>query len=96
MDKKLIIKEIDKLKSALHEGRFETEYLIYVMINNNTQPLEAYTELGDTAKNARVNELILIHFISEDPSEPSPTKEEIIEEVTFEQYIKELKNIWKK
>jgi len=96
MDKKLIIKEIDKLKSAVHEGRIVTEYLIYVMIDGNSQPLEAYTELGDVAKNARINELILIHFVSEDPNTPEPTKEEIIEEVSFEDYIKELKRIWKK
>lgn len=96
MDKKLIIKEIDKLKSAVHADRIVSEYLIYVMIDDNSQPLEAYTELGDTAKNARVNELILIHFVTDDVNTPMPTKEEIIEEVSFEEYIKELKKIWKK
>lgn len=96
MDKKLIVKEIDKLKSAVHKDRIVTEYLIYVMIDGNTSPLEAYTELGDDAKNARINELILIHFISEDNNTPSPNKEDIIEEISFEEYIKELKLLWKK
>jgi hypothetical protein len=94
MDKKLIIKEIDKLKSAVHEDRVVTEYLIYVMIDGNSNPLEAYTELGDSAKSARINELILIHFSDDELS--GFKKEEIIEEVSFEEYIKELKRLWKK
>ena len=96
MDKKIIVKEVDKLLSALHKDRVVTEYLIYVMIDNNSQPLEAYTELGEVAKSARINELILIHFISEDPTQESPKLEDIIEEINFEQYAKELKKIWKK
>ncbi len=94
--KKIIIKEIDKLQSALHKDYVVTEFLIYVMIDGNSQPFEAYTELGDTAKNARINELILIHFISEDPSQEPLNKEEIIEEISFEEYAKDLKRIWKK
>jgi len=94
MDKKLIIKEIDKLKSAVHQDRVVTEYLIYVMIDGNSNPLEAYTELGDTAKSARVNELLLIHFSDDELN--GFDKEQIIEEVSFEEYIKELKRLWKK
>ncbi len=94
MNKKLIIKEIDKLKSAIHENRIVTEYLIYVMEDGNSQPLEAYTELGDSAKSVRVNELILINFSDDELS--GFNKEEIIEEVSFEEYIKEFKKLWKK
>jgi len=95
--KKLVIKEIDKFISTLHKDRIYTEYIIYVIIDDNIiTPLEAYTEIGESAKSARVNELILIHFISEDPTQESPKKEEIIEEISFEEYVKELKKIWKK
>lgn len=94
MNKKLIVKEIDKLKSAVHQDHVVTEYLIYVMLDGNSQPLEAYTELGETAKSARINELILIHFTDDDLV--SLKKEEIIEEINFENYMKELKKVWKK
>ena len=96
MDKKIVIKEVDKLKSALHKDHIVTEYLIYVNLNGNSQPLEAYTEYGETAKNARVNELILLNFISENMDTNPINKEDIIEEITFENYAKELKRIWKK
>jgi len=95
MEKKIVIKEIDKLKSALHKDRIVTEYVIYVIINDNhIQPLEAYTEFGEDAKKTRVNELILLHFITED-NQPI-NNEDIIEEISFEEYAKELKKIWKK
>lgn len=97
MGKKIVIKEIDKLASALHKDRIVTEYIIYVIINDNQiQPLEAYTEFGDDAKNTRVNELILLHFITEDLAQHPINKEDIIEEISFEEYTKELKKIWKK
>ena len=94
MNKKLIVKEIDKLKSAVHQDHVVTEYLMYVMLDGNSQPLEAYTELGESAKSARINELILIHFTDDDLV--SLNKEQIIEEISFENYMKELKRIWKK
>jgi hypothetical protein len=95
MNKKIVIKEVDKLLSVLHKDRIVTEYIIYVIINENTiQPLEAYTEFGEEAKKARVNELILLHFITED-NQPI-NNEDIIEEISFEDYAKELKKIWKK
>ena len=50
MDKKIVVKEIDKLKSSLHKDRIVTEYLIYLMLGDNTQPLEAYTEFGELNK----------------------------------------------
>jgi hypothetical protein len=95
MKKKIVIKEIDKLRSFLHRDRVITEYIIYVIIDENRiQPMEAYTELGEDAKKARVNELILLHFITED-NQPI-INEDIIEEISFEEYAKELKKIWKK
>lgn len=95
MNKKIVIKEIDKLLSALHKDRVVTEYIIYVIIDGNyVQPLEAYTEFGDTAKKNRVNELILLHFITEGNEQIN--NEDIIEEITFEDYAKELKKIWNK
>jgi hypothetical protein len=93
MNKKIVVKEIDKLASAVHKGRVITEYLIYVMQTpyeyTAGTPLEAYTEFGENAKNIRVNELILIHFTSEDLL--NINKDEIIETVSFEEYTKELK-----
>ncbi len=91
---KIIIKEIDKLHSSLHKNYIVSEYLIYVMVDEN-QTLEAYTELGEAAKNARINELILVHFMDED-NQGIVTKEDIIEEITFEEYSKDLKRIVKK
>lgn len=95
MSKKIVIKEIDKLASAVHKDRIVTEYIIYVVKDDNyILPLEAYTELGDSAKSARVNELILLHFTIEDSEEIN--QEIIIEEVTFEEYAKQISKKWKK
>lgn len=95
MNKKIVIKEIDKLLSALHKDRIVSEYIIYVIMDDNyIQPLEAYTEFGDDAKKTRVNELILLHFITE--NNQLINNEEIIEEINFEEYSKNLKKIWKK
>jgi hypothetical protein len=97
MEKKIVIKEIDKLASALHKDRIVTEYLIYLIINeNHIQPLEAYTEFGEDAKKIRVNELILLHFINEDIIQHPIIEADIIEEISFEEYSKELKKILKK
>ena len=89
---KIVIKEVDMLASALHKDKVVSEYLIYAMIDGSSQPLEAYTEFGDLNKNARVNEILLTHFIFENPD---VNKEDIIEEIGFEEYAKELKKIWK-
>lgn len=63
MEKKIVIKEIDKLVSVVSKERVVTEYLIYYMIGD--AKVEAYTELGDDAKKLRVNELLLKHIISD-------------------------------
>lgn len=98
MDKKIVIKEIDKLISTVYSGRIVSEYLIYVMQSpqeyTNYMPVEAYTEIGENAKNIRVNELILVHFTSEGLVDIN--KDEIIETVSFEEYTKELEETLKK
>jgi hypothetical protein len=62
MDKKIIIKTIDKLKSSVHKGREISEYLISVAMDNGKTQIEAYTELGEDAKRLRVNEILINHF----------------------------------
>jgi len=98
MNKKIVVKEIDKLASAVYKGRVITEYLIYVMQTQHEYtagtPLEAYTEFGENAKDARINELMLIHFTSEDVLNTKLS--EIIETVSFEEYTKELKETLEK
>ena len=84
--KKIIIKEIDKLYSTVHKDRVLIEYLIYLVLDDNeTIPLEAYTEFGVNDKNARVNELILLNF-----SVDGEINKEIIQEISFDEYLKEL------
>ena len=63
MEKKIVIKEIDKLVSVVSKERVVTEYIIYYMVGN--QKVEAYTEMGDEAKKLRVNELLLKHIIGD-------------------------------
>lgn len=60
MNKKIIVKEIDKFNSNLFEAKIITEYLIYYVIDGIN--VEAYTELGETAKNNRINELVKTYF----------------------------------
>lgn len=96
--KKIVIKEIDRLASGLHKDRVISEYLIYLILieyGDPLVPLEAYCELGDESKNARVNELILTHFMN-DESNKEINKNEIIQEVSFEEYIKQLNTKCKK
>jgi hypothetical protein len=82
--KKIIIKEIDRLKSTVHKPKSISEYLIYVMLDDIK--LNAYTELGEIAKKERVNELLLTHFITEQNNKISI--EDIIEEMSLEEIKK--------
>jgi len=50
--KKIIVKEFDRLHSKTFKGKFISEYIIYLM--DNDIKLETYTEIGDKAKNERV------------------------------------------
>jgi len=54
--KKIIVKEIDKLCSTTFTDKIITEYLIYYL--ENDYRLEAYTELGEEAKNSRLAKLL--------------------------------------
>lgn len=58
---KLLIKEIDRFNSVRYKDKVVSEYIIYVVDGEGTH-LFAFTEIGDIAKKARVNELILTHF----------------------------------
>lgn len=94
--KKIVIKEIDKLSSTLHKTRSVSEYLIY--LKHNDANIKAYTEIGEAAKNYRVNELILDNFVSENSETNKIKKEDIIEEYNFQEYLNQnnIKKPWKK
>lgn len=64
LEKRIIIKEVDKLFSVTHKDKYISEFIIYLMIGETR--IEAYNELGEDAKKIRVNELLLTNFI---PSE---------------------------
>lgn len=87
--KRIVVKEIDKLKSTINGDKVITEYLIYLILNQGGGDikLNGFTEYGETNKNTRINELIVEHFISNE-SLDKINKKEIIQEVTFEEYLK--------
>lgn len=78
---KIIIKEIDRYTSTTFTNKSISEYLIYVALTNG-QKLYAYTEIGKEAKNLRVNELIVKHFMD---NNNTINKEDIIEELCLEE-----------
>lgn len=61
--KKIVIKEIDKYKSSGFKNKTISEYLIYVLVDDN-QAHSAYTVFGEEAKKLRVNSLILERFMN--------------------------------
>lgn len=60
MKKKIIIKEIDKLKSTTTKDKFISQYIIYYMVND--AKVEAFIEFGDEAMEIRLTELTLTKF----------------------------------
>lgn len=86
--KRIIVKEIDKLKSTAFEDKIITEYLIYLILNQGGGDikLEGFTEYGEKNKDARINELIVEHFINNETLN-KVDKKQIIEEISFENYI---------
>jgi len=74
---KIIIKEIDRLHSKLHDGKVFSEYIIYFYKNDVI--IESHIEIGDLAKQLRVNELMIVNSIS---------NKEIIEEIRLEELLK--------
>jgi hypothetical protein len=75
MEKKIVIKEIDKLVSVVNKDRVINEYIVYVM--HGSTKIEAYVELGDDAMKLRVTELAVQHG--------SGNFDIPIEQVTFEE-----------
>jgi len=51
----ILVKRIDTYKSTKHKGKFISEFIIYVMIDE--VPIEAYTELSTQAVVDRIEEL---------------------------------------
>jgi hypothetical protein len=49
----IFVKEMDILKSTLHQGKKITEYIVYLMIDEIA--VEAYMEYGYENKNNRIN-----------------------------------------
>jgi len=87
--KKIIVKEIDKLKSSMFAGKTVSEYLIYLRMKqgDNEITLKGYTEYGEQNKNARVEELIVEHFVTNETLNVI-NKNEIIEEISFLEHLK--------
>jgi ribonuclease BN (tRNA processing enzyme) len=54
---------------------------------NGTTAVKCYNEIGLVAKNDRVNELLLTHFVSNNWNENKIDLEEVLTEVTFEEFI---------
>jgi hypothetical protein len=61
MEKKIVIKEIDKLVSVVNKDRVITEYIVYVM--HGSTKIEAHTELGNEAMRIRATELAVQHGV---------------------------------
>ena len=78
--KRILIKEIDRLYSKIHKGRFVSEYIVYLM--ENDVKLKAFNVVGDKSKDHFVLAVILTHDFGD------LTEDEIIQEVTFEEVIK--------
>jgi len=57
VNKKILIKEIDKYQSTSFENKTISEYLIYLM--EDDVKVSAFTEIGEKAKKERVNMMFL-------------------------------------
>lgn len=87
--KRIVIKEIDKLKSKTNKTKIVSEYLIYVMLNHDGEDikLKAFSEIGEENKIARINQIILEDFTTNETLSLS-SKHNIIQEITFEETLK--------
>ena len=72
---KILVKEIDRLKSELH-NRYVSEYLIYITIDKVN--IECHDEFGDVSKIRKVNELFNKYF-----KHSGLTLPEVFEEITM-------------
>lgn len=62
MDRKIIVKEIEKYSND-DKTKTLSEFLIYYVIGERN--IEAYTEFGEKNKKLRVNEILLKYFVYE-------------------------------
>ena len=78
--KRIVVKEIDKLKSTMNGDKVITEYLIYLILNQGGGDikLNGFTEYSEANKNARINELIVEHFINNETLVKINKKDKII------------------
>jgi len=60
VNKKILIKEIDKYQRTSFENKTISEYLIYLM--EDDVKVSAFTEIGEKAKKERVNMMFLSSF----------------------------------
>jgi hypothetical protein len=62
MEKKIVIKEIDKYTN-LKKDKTLSEYIVYYIINERN--VEALMAIGEKDKTLKVNEFLLKHFVNE-------------------------------
>jgi hypothetical protein len=84
--KKIIVKEIEQYTSTFRKDKTVSEYMIYLVMDNN-KIISANLELGEDNKRLRVNELLLQHFASLDTLQVNNVNE-IVEEIAFNDYLK--------
>lgn len=89
---KILIKESDKLKSKLHKNKIISEYLIY-LIDDNNKPLICEIAYGELNKIDIINNIILGYFTPDNWSDNKKTLinnlDNIIEEVSYDTFIKQ-------
>jgi hypothetical protein len=87
--KRIVIKEIDQLKSTLNKGKVVSEYLIYITLKDGNEDiiLKGFTELGEENKKSRVNQLLVEYFLSSESLSSSKITD-IIQEINFKENIK--------
>lgn len=88
--KKIVVREVDRLKSDLFKDKTVSEYLIYVILNNGDKDVNliCHIEYGEENKKNRINELFLEHFYSEESLSEKVAITDIIQEVSFEEILK--------
>ena len=78
--KRILIREIDRLYSKIHKGRFVSEYIIYLI--ENDVKIKAFNVVDEKSKDHLKLAILLTHDFGD------LTENEIIQEVTFEEVIK--------
>lgn len=84
--KKILVKEIEQYKSTFRKDKMISEYMIYLVMDNN-KIVSANLELGEDNKRLRVNELLLQYFSSPNTLQVNNANE-IVEEIPFNEYLK--------